>query len=215
MKLLFERSRPGRGSVLLPPCDVPEVTYDQALLRGQAPRLPEIAEVDLGRHYTELAKQTHGVNDGFYPLGSCTMKYNPRINEEAAAQPGFTQLHPLQPVETVQGALEVLYTAEQLLCEITGMDGMSFQPAAGAHGEYTGLLLIRKYHQSRGQCPDQDPGPRRSPRHQPGLGHHGGVPGGVHPSNPQGGGGSGRPAPGRGAGHRRPHAHQPQHRGPL
>ena len=150
MKLLFERSRPGRGSVLLPPCDVPEVTYDQALLRGQAPRLPEIAEVDLGRHYTELAKQTHGVNDGFYPLGSCTMKYNPRINEEAAAQPGFTQLHPLQPVETVQGALEVLYTAEQLLCEITGMDGMSFQPAAGAHGEYTGLLLIRKYHQSRG-----------------------------------------------------------------
>ena len=150
MKLLFERSRPGRGSVLLPPCDVPEVTYDQALLRGQAPRLPEIAEVDLGRHYTELAKQTHGVNDGFYPLGSCTMKYNPRINEEAAAQPGFTQLHPLQPVETVQGALEVLYTAEQLLCEITGMDGMSFQPAAGAHGEYTGLLLIRKYHQARG-----------------------------------------------------------------
>ena len=150
MKLLFKRSRPGRGSVLLPPCDVPEVTYDQALLRGQAPRLPEIAEVDLGRHYTELAKQTHGVNDGFYPLGSCTMKYNPRINEEAAAQPGFTQLHPLQPVETVQGALEVLYTAEQLLCEITGMDGMSFQPAAGAHGEYTGLLLIRKYHQSRG-----------------------------------------------------------------
>ena len=150
MKLLFERSRPGRGSVLLPPCDVPEVTYDQALLRGQAPRLPEIAEVDLGRHYTELAKQNHGVNDGFYPLGSCTMKYNPRINEEAAAQPGFTQLHPLQPVETVQGALEVLYTAEQLLCEITGMDGMSFQPAAGAHGEYTGLLLIRKYHQARG-----------------------------------------------------------------
>ena len=150
MKLLFERSRPGRGSVLLPPCDVPEVTYDQALLRGQAPRLPEIAEVDLGRHYTELAKQTHGVNDGFYPLGSCTMKYNPRINEEAAAQPGFTQLHPLQPVETVQGALEVLYTAEQLLCEITGLEGMSFQPAAGAHGEYTGLLLIRKYHQSRG-----------------------------------------------------------------
>ena len=150
MKLLFERSRPGRGSVLLPPCDVPEVTYDAGLLRAEAPRLPEIAEVDLGRHYTELAKQTHGVNDGFYPLGSCTMKYNPRVNEEAAAQPGFTQLHPLQPVETVQGAMEVLATAEKLLCEITGMDGMSFQPAAGAHGEYTGLLLIRKYHQSRG-----------------------------------------------------------------
>ena len=150
MKLLFERSRAGRGSDLLPACDVPVVTYDQGLLRAEAPRLPEMAEVDLSRHYTELAKQTHGVNDGFYPLGSCTMKYNPRVNEEAAAQPGFTQLHPLQPVETVQGAQEVIYTAEKMLCEITGMDGMTFQPAAGAHGEYTGLLLIRKYHQSRG-----------------------------------------------------------------
>ena len=150
MKLLFERSRADRGSDLLPACDVPLVTYDQGLLRAEAPRLPEMAEVDLSRHYTELAKQTHGVNDGFYPLGSCTMKYNPRVNEEAAAQPGFTQLHPLQPVETVQGALEVIHTAEKMLCEITGMDGMTFQPAAGAHGEYTGLLLIRKYHQSRG-----------------------------------------------------------------
>ena len=150
MKLLFERSRAGRGSDLLPACDVPVVTYDQGLLRVEAPRLPEMAEVDLSRHYTELAKQTHGVNDGFYPLGSCTMKYNPRVNEEAAAQPGFTQLHPLQPVEMVQGALEVIHTAEKMLCEITGMDSMTFQPAAGAHGEYTGLLLIRKYHQSRG-----------------------------------------------------------------
>lgn len=150
MKLLFERSCAGRGSDLLPACDVPVVTYDQGLLRAEAPRLPEMAEVDLSRHYTELAKQTHGVNDGFYPLGSCTMKYNPRVNEEAAAQPGFTQLHPLQPVETVQGALEVIHTAEKMLCEITGMDSMTFQPAAGAHGEYTGLLLIRKYHQSRG-----------------------------------------------------------------
>lgn len=152
MKLLFERSRAGRGSDLLPACDVPVVTYDQGLLRAEAPRLPEMAEVDLSRHYTELAKQTHGVNDGFYPLGSCTMKYNPRVNEEAAAQPGFTQLHPLQPVETVQGALEVIHTAEKMLCEITGMDSMTFQPAAGAHGEYTGLLLIRKYHQSRGDA---------------------------------------------------------------
>ncbi len=150
MKLLFERSRAGRGSDLLPACDVPVVTYDQGLLRAEAPRLPEMAEVDLSRHYTELAKQTHGVNDGFYPLGSCTMKYNPRVNEEAAAQPGFTQLHPLQPVETVQGALEVIHTAEKMLCEIAGMDSMTLQPAAGAHGEYTGLLLIRKYHQSRG-----------------------------------------------------------------
>lgn len=150
MKLLFERSRPGRGSDLLPPCDVPAAFFDGSLLRQSAPRLPEISEVDLGRHYTDLAKQTHGVNDGFYPLGSCTMKYNPRVDEEAAALPGFTQIHPLQPVSTVQGCLEVLWESEQLLKEITGMDGVSFQPAAGAHGEYTGLLLIRCYHQSRG-----------------------------------------------------------------
>lgn len=148
MKLIFERSRPGAGCALLPPCDVPRITLD-APLRDAPPRLPEVSEVDISRHYTELAKQAHGVNDGFYPLGSCTMKYNPRINEEAAALPGFTGLHPLQPVETVQGALEVLCTLEKLLCEITGMDAMSFQPAAGAHGEFTGLLLFKAYHASR------------------------------------------------------------------
>ena len=108
--------------------------------------------MDLVRHYTELAKQTHGVNDGFYPLGSCTMKYNPRVNEEMAALPGFTGIHPLQPAGTVQGCLEVLAKTETMLCEITGMDGMTLQPAAGAHGEYTGLLLIRRYHQSRGDA---------------------------------------------------------------
>ena len=150
MKLLFERSHPGRGMEYLPACDTPEYEFDPSLLRGEAPRLPEISEVDLDRHYTELAKQTHGVNDGFYPLGSCTMKYNPRIGEEVAALPGFADVHPLQPAKTAQGALEVLYRSEQLLCEICGMDGMTMQPAAGAHGEYTGLLLIRSYHLSRG-----------------------------------------------------------------
>ena len=148
MKLIFERSRPGAACTLLPPCDVPEVAID-APLRGSPPRLPELAEVDISRHYTALAKQAHGVNDGFYPLGSCTMKYNPRAGEEAASHSGFTGLHPLQPVETIQGALEVLCTAETLLCEITGMDRMSFQPAAGAHGEFTGLLLIKAYHAAR------------------------------------------------------------------
>ena len=152
MKLLFERSRPGRGANLIPACDVPPATFASSRLRASAPRLPEISEIDLGRHYTELASQTHGVNKGFYPLGSCTMKYNPRVNEEMAALPGFTDIHPLQPAETAQGCLEVLYEAERLLCEITGMDGMTFQPAAGAHGEYTGLLLIRRYHQSRGDA---------------------------------------------------------------
>ena len=148
MKLLFERSSEGRGNDFLPKIAEPRKP-DEKYLRKKKLHLPEIAEVDLGRHYTELAKQTHGVNDGFYPLGSCTMKYNPRVDEETAALDGFTQLHPLQPVETVQGAMEVLYKAEQLLCTITGMDAMTFQPAAGAHGEYTGLLLIRKYHQER------------------------------------------------------------------
>ena len=150
MKLLFERSRPGRCETLIPACDVPAVSFSPSALRASAPRLPEISEIDLGRHYTELASQTHGVNKGFYPLGSCTMKYNPRVNEAMAALPGFTDIHPLQPADTAQGCLEVLYEAERLLCEITGMDGMTFQPAAGAHGEYTGLLLIRRYHQSRG-----------------------------------------------------------------
>lgn len=150
MKLLFERSRTGRKMSYVPACDVAEVAFDSALLRGSAPRLPEISEVDLGRHYTKLAKQTHGVNDGFYPLGSCTMKYNPRIDEEMAALPGFAGLHPLQPSSSAQGALEVLYRTEQLLNEICGMSGTTLQPAAGAHGEYTGLLLIRRYHLSRG-----------------------------------------------------------------
>lgn len=150
MKLLFELSRDNRKMDLIPPCEVETVQYDESLLRQDKLNLPQVSEVDLSRHYTELAKQAHGVNDGFYPLGSCTMKYNPRIDEEAASKPGFTQIHPLQPLSTVQGALEVMYQCKQLLMEITGMDDMTFQPAAGAHGEYTGLLLIRKYHQARG-----------------------------------------------------------------
>ncbi len=109
-----------------------------------------MSENELSRHYTELAKQTYGVNDGFYPLGSCTMKYNPKVNDQIAALPGFASIHPLQPEETVQGCLEALDLAAQYLCEITGMDDMTFQPAAGAHGELTGLMLIKKYHQANG-----------------------------------------------------------------
>jgi len=151
MKLLFEESRPGRGECLIPACDVPEYRFAEGSLREKAPRLPEMAEVDLDRHYTALSRETYGVNCGFYPLGSCTMKYNPRVNEAAAALPGFTNIHPLQPEESVQGALRVLYETEKLISEITGMDAMTMQPAAGAHGEYTGLLLIRKYHEKRGE----------------------------------------------------------------
>lgn len=150
MKLVFEKGSEGRKLDLLPSCDVPSVTPEEGFRRDDAPHLPHLSENEISRHYTQLAGRTHGVNDGFYPLGSCTMKYNPKINEEAAALPGFKKIHPLQPAHTVQGALEMLYTAESLLCEITGMDAMTFQPAAGAHGEFTGLLLIKAYHVSRG-----------------------------------------------------------------
>lgn len=146
MKTLFERSVEGRHCAILPACDVPEFTPEH--VREKALRLPELSETDLSRHYTELAKQTFGVNDGFYPLGSCTMKYNPKINEEAAALEGFAEIHPTQ--NDVQGALKLLKTAEKDLCEITGMDAMTFNPAAGAHGELTGLMLIKRYHELNG-----------------------------------------------------------------
>jgi glycine dehydrogenase subunit 2 len=108
-----------------------------------------LSEVELSRHYTRLMKRTFGVNSGFYPLGSCTMKYNPRINEDMAALPGFTDIHPLQPGHTVQGCLEVIAETEKALCELTGMDAVTFQPAAGAHGELVGILLMKAYHESR------------------------------------------------------------------
>ena len=150
MELIFERSREGRGCAILPGLDVPAAELPEALRRGRKLHLPQIAEVDISRHYTALMKRTHGVNDGFYPLGSCTMKYNPKINDEMAGLPGFSKIHPLQPAHTVQGCLKALCMAVELLCEITGMDGMTFQPAAGAHGEFTGLMLIQAYHESRG-----------------------------------------------------------------
>ena len=150
MKLIFERSRPGRGNDLLPSLDVPAAPLPEKYRRKTVPRLPELGESDLSRHYQALARRAFGVCDGFYPLGSCTMKYNPELGEEAAALPGFTGLHPLQPAHTVQGAQAVLNRTEHLLCEITGMDAVTLQPAAGAHGEFLGLLLIKAYHHSRG-----------------------------------------------------------------
>ena len=148
--LIFEKSRHGRKCSILPECDVPQILPEEKDTRKKELRLPELSEPELSRHYTQLAKKTRGVNDGFYPLGSCTMKYNPRINEQAASLAGFTDIHPLQPEHTVQGCLEILYLAEKYLCEVTGMDRMTFQPAAGAHGEFTGLLLMKAYHKSSG-----------------------------------------------------------------
>jgi len=151
MKLLFEKSVTGRKSDYLPKCDVPVFGLPSGLLREKDALLPQLSENDISRHYSALERRAYGVNNGFYPLGSCTMKYNPKINEKAAALPGLTEIHPLQPLPTVQGCIEVLSDMEKALCEITGMDAMTFQPAAGAHGEFTGMLLIKKYHEKRGE----------------------------------------------------------------
>ncbi|MDT2815506.1 aminomethyl-transferring glycine dehydrogenase subunit GcvPB [Vagococcus carniphilus] len=148
MKLVFERSKPGRKNDFIPALDVEAATIPDKFNRQQALRLPEISQVDMSRHYTDLADNSFGVNNGFYPLGSCTMKYNPKINDEMSALPNFGQIHPFQPIDTVQGSLEVYYTAEKLLGEITGMDAMTFQPAAGAQGELTGVMLIKAYHEN-------------------------------------------------------------------
>lgn len=152
--VIFEKSRPGRRGVRLPAPDVPP--YDEtrelppALRRASPPGLPEVAENDVVRHYTRLSQLNYGVDTGFYPLGSCTMKYNPKVNEWIADLPGFADVHPLQPPSTVSGLLELLWTLEQALAEIAGMDAVTLQPAAGAHGELTGVLIIRRYLEERG-----------------------------------------------------------------
>jgi len=153
-KLIFERHVQDSNSFTLPRCEVPEVKMEDSLpgqfLRGAAPALPEVSEVEAVRHFTELSTRAFGVDSGLYPLGSCTMKYNPKINEWASRLPGFAGLHPYQPENTVQGALELYYETGNMLAEITGMDGFTLQPAAGAHGEMTGVMIIKAYHQNRG-----------------------------------------------------------------
>jgi glycine dehydrogenase subunit 2 len=149
MKLIFEKSKTGLSCSVLPPCDVPEAPLSEQAARKKPARLPCLDENQISRHYSALSKRVFGVNDGFYPLGSCTMKYNPKLNEELAGLPGFTGVHPLQPEHTARGCRKVLELASQYLREIAGMDAMNFEPAAGAHGEFTGLLLFKAYHESR------------------------------------------------------------------
>lgn len=149
MKLIFEKNVKGTYNDILPDLDLPCYSLDEKYLRKEEASLPEISEIELSRHYTQLSDRTFGINNGFYPLGSCTMKYNPKLNEEIASLPGFAKIHPLQDEESIQGALEALYLADQYFSEITGMDMMSFQPAAGAHGEFAGLMLIKAYHEDR------------------------------------------------------------------
>jgi glycine dehydrogenase subunit 2 len=150
MKTIFEKSRPGRGTSYLPAraADVKpaEAYLPKEALREKPPGLPEVSEFEVVRHFTELSRRNFSIDGNFYPLGSCTMKYNPRINEKVAALAGFAKIHPLQPAETVQGVLEVMWTLERMLAEIAGMDVCTLQPAAGAQGELTGLLLIRAHH---------------------------------------------------------------------
>ncbi|WP_026973837.1 aminomethyl-transferring glycine dehydrogenase subunit GcvPB [Alicyclobacillus contaminans] len=155
--LIFELGAPGRRAYTLPDLDVPETSLDEVAewVRTQDPLLPELSEVDVVRHFTALSTRNHGVDSGFYPLGSCTMKYNPKRNERAASLEGFSQLHPLQPSSTTQGALELMYQLQQDLAEITGMDAVSLQPAAGAQGEWTGLMMISAYHRQRGEHRDK------------------------------------------------------------
>jgi glycine dehydrogenase subunit 2 len=152
-ELVFELSRPGRRAIDLPPCDVPAKPLSSLLpenfLRKEAPELPELSQLDLVRHYTNLSQRNFGLDAGFYPLGSCTMKYNPKINEAACRLPGFALAHPLQDEELSQGALYLIYAVEQCLAEIAGMDAVSSQPAAGAHGELTGIKVIKAYHRNR------------------------------------------------------------------
>lgn len=155
--LIFEVGKPERKAYTLPPLDVPEASLDElaGLTRTTAPNLPEVSEVDVIRHYTALSTRNHGVDNGFYPLGSCTMKYNPKRNEKMARLSGFSQIHPYQPESTVQGALELLYQLQDDLAEITGMDAVSLQPAAGAQGEWTGLMMISAYHRDRNEKRDK------------------------------------------------------------
>lgn len=150
--LIFELTKPGRTGYSLPSLDIPEIAADELIpseyLRTDEAELPEVSELDIMRHYTALSKRNHGVDSGFYPLGSCTMKYNPKINENVARMAGLAHIHPLQDENTVQGALELMYDLQEHLIEITGMDEVTLQPAAGAHGEWTGLMMIRAYHEA-------------------------------------------------------------------
>ncbi|MGB3305676.1 MAG: aminomethyl-transferring glycine dehydrogenase subunit GcvPB [Thermomicrobiales bacterium] len=148
--LIFELSKSGRRAITFPQPDVPETNLPEDLQRDEL-NWPEVSEIDVIRHFTRLSQKNHAIDINMYPLGSCTMKYNPKINEVVARYPGFARLHPYQPEGTVQGALELMYELQTMLAEISGFDEVTLQPAAGAHGELTGCLVIRAYHHERGE----------------------------------------------------------------
>jgi glycine dehydrogenase subunit 2 len=151
-KTLFELSSPGRRAWSLPKLDVPDADIGENARKDND--LPEMSEVDVARHFTRLSIMNHHVDKGFYPLGSCTMKYNPKVNELTSRLPGFTGLHPLEPESLTQGALQLMYELGEMLKEITGFDAVTLEPAAGAHGELTGIMMVRKYFEKRGEARD-------------------------------------------------------------
>jgi glycine cleavage system P protein (glycine dehydrogenase) subunit 2 len=150
-KLLFEQSREGRVGYSLAKLDVPPALPEGSLCRDEIADFPELSEVDVIRHYTRLSTWNYGVDSGFYPLGSCTMKYNPKVNEAAARLPGFAEIHPQTPEALNQGALELMYTLQSNLAEVSGFQEVTLQPAAGAQGEFVGMLMIKAWHEARGQ----------------------------------------------------------------
>ena len=156
MELIYEKSKPGRRAGRIPRPDLPAADVPESLRRQSVPRLPEVSEPELVRHFTALADRNFGIDTGFYPLGSCTMKHNPRVNERVVNLPGFRDLHPLQEDEGAQGALDLMWRLEQYLVEMTGLPGISLQPAAGSQGELTGLMLIRAYFADRGEGDQRD-----------------------------------------------------------
>jgi glycine dehydrogenase subunit 2 len=156
VKLIFEKSQPGRRGGELPRYDVPPAKVPAELQRQVPPRLPELAEPEIVRHFTELSTRNFGIDTGFYPLGSCTMKYNPRVNERLAMLPGFRDLHPYQDKDAIQGALELMWRLQEELIEVSGLHACSLQPAAGSQGELTGLMLMRAYFADRGEADQRD-----------------------------------------------------------
>ena len=152
---IYERSQPGRRAFVPPALDVPERPLDEllpaSLRRAEPPRLPEVAEPEIVRHYNRLSKRNFDLDTGFYPLGSCTMKHNPKLHERVAALPGHAKLHPLQDPNHAQGALELMWRLQHALSEIAGLPHVSLQPSAGSHGELAGVLLTRAYHEDRGE----------------------------------------------------------------
>jgi glycine dehydrogenase subunit 2 len=156
MKLIFEKSQSGRRGGELPGLDLPPAEIPEELRRSQPPRLPELAEPEILRHFTALSTRNFGIDTGFYPLGSCTMKYNPRVNERLVMLPGFRDLHPYQEEDGMQGALELMWRLQEALIEVSGLHACSLQPAAGSQGELTGLMLMRAYFADRGEADQRD-----------------------------------------------------------